>query len=203
MSNIDHKGLQTNLRPALFLDRDGVINVDHGYVHTAEKTEFIPGIFDLVSRARAAGRVVVVVTNQAGIGRGYYSEAQFLDYTAWMQAEFAARGAPIDRVYFCPDHPEHGIGPYRRQTPMRKPGPGMLLQAASELGLDLPRSMLVGDTESDIQAGRSAGLGYTVRFHSEPADDAQLLPEIVANTAADTVARSLSDIDVTLARTPN
>jgi D-glycero-D-manno-heptose 1,7-bisphosphate phosphatase len=178
------------LRPALFLDRDGVINVNHGYVHTAEATEFIPGIFDLVARAHAAGRVVVVVTNQAGIGRGYYTEAQFAAYTAWMQAEFAARGAPIARVYFCPDHPEHGIGAYRRETPMRKPGPGMLLQAAAELQLDLARSMLVGDAESDIQAGRSAGLGRTVRFHPEAGPP----PE----TQADAIARSLDAIDVAL-----
>jgi len=181
------------LRPALFLDRDGVINVNHGYVHQAEDTEFIPGIFDLVARAHAAGRVVVVVTNQAGIGRGYYSEAQFEAYTAWMQAEFAARGAPIARVYFCPDHPEHGIGAYRRDTPMRKPGPGMLLQAAAELQLDLARSVLVGDAESDIEAGRRAGLGRTVRFHPE----AGPLPA----TQADAVARHLDEVDV--ARPPN
>ena len=176
------------LRPALFLDRDGVINVDHGYVHTPEKTEFIDGIFDLVARAVAAGRVVVVVTNQAGIGRGYYTEAQFAAYTAWMQAEFARRGAPIEGVYFCPDHPEHGIGPYRRDTPMRKPGPGMLLQAAAELQLDLPRSLMVGDTESDIRAGQAAGVGRTVRFHPEAGPPPA--------TAADSVARRLADIDV-------
>ena len=178
------------LRPALFLDRDGVINVNHGYVHTAEQTEFIPGIFELVARARAAGRAVVVVTNQAGIGRGYYSEAQVLDYTAWMQGVFAERGAPLDGVYFCPDHPEHGIGPYKRDTAMRKPGPGMLLQAAAELQLDLARSMLVGDAESDIQAGRAAGLGRTVRFHAQ----AGALPA----TQADHTARRLDDIDVSL-----
>jgi D-glycero-D-manno-heptose 1,7-bisphosphate phosphatase len=177
-------------RPALFLDRDGVINVNHGYVHKAEDTQFIPGIFALVARAHAAGRAVVVVTNQAGIGRGYYTEAQFDAYTAWMQAEFAARGAPIERVYFCPDHPEHGIGRYRRETQMRKPGPGMLLQAAAELQLDLGRSMLVGDAESDIQAGRSAGLGCTVRFHPEGGP----LPD----TQADAVVHSLDAIDVAL-----
>jgi D-glycero-D-manno-heptose 1,7-bisphosphate phosphatase len=176
------------LRPALFLDRDGVINIDHGYVHTPEATEFIDGIFDLVARATAAGRVVVVVTNQAGIGRGYYSEAQFLDHTAWMQAEFARRGAPIERVYFCPDHPEHGIGPYRRDTPMRKPGPGMLLQAAAELQLDLGRSLMVGDTENDIRAGLAAGVQRTVRFHPEAGPPPA--------TAAAQVAHRLADIDV-------
>lgn len=155
------------LRPALFLDRDGVINVDHGYVHRAEQTEFLPGIFELVARARAAGYAVVVVTNQAGIGRGYYSEADFLAYTAWMQREFERRGAAIDGVYFCPDHPEFGIGKYRRDSPMRKPNPGMLQLAARELQLDLAQSLIIGDSETDIQAGRRAGLGRTVRFQAE------------------------------------
>lgn len=175
-------------RPALFLDRDGVINVDHGYVHKPEQVDWVPGIFELVARARAAGHAVVVVTNQAGIGRGYYSEADFHAFTAWMQAEFAARGAPIDRVYFCPDHPEHGIGPYRRDTPMRKPGPGMLLQAADELALDLPASTLVGDKESDIAAARAAGCGRAWLF----LHDDEPTP---ARTAADAVVRRLTDVN--------
>ncbi len=183
----------SGLRPALFLDRDGVINVNHGYVHTAEATEFIDGIFELVARARAAGRVVVVVTNQAGIGRGYYTEAQFLAYTAWMQGVFAERGAPIDRVYFCPDHPKHGLGIYRRDTLMRKPGPGMLLLAAQELGLDLAASLLVGDTESDIEAGRAAGLGWTVLLHADAGS-----PPV---TRANCIAHQLCAVDVTLSRT--
>jgi D-glycero-D-manno-heptose 1,7-bisphosphate phosphatase len=120
----------------------------------------------LVAHARTLGFAVVVVTNQAGIGRGYYTEADFHAFTAWMLEQFAQRGAPIDRVYFCPDHPEHGVGAYRRDTPMRKPGPGMLLQAAAGLGLDLPRSVLLGDTESDVQAGKNAGVGRMLRFHA-------------------------------------
>jgi D-glycero-D-manno-heptose 1,7-bisphosphate phosphatase len=175
--------MNSTLRPALFLDRDGVINVDHGYVHKPEQVSFIPGIFELVAQARATGHAVVVVTNQAGIGRGYYTEDDFHAFTAWMLEQFAARGAPIDRVYFCPDHPEHGVGPYKRDTPMRKPGPGMLLQAAAELQLDLPRSLLLGDTESDVMAGIHAGVGRTLRFH---ADDGPA-PE----TRAHAVVRSL------------
>ena len=175
------------LRPALFLDRDGVINVDHGYVHKPEQVSFIPGIFELVARARAAGMAVVVVTNQAGIGRGYYSEADFLAFTAWMQAAFERRGAPIDRVYFCPDHPEHGLGAYKRDTPMRKPGPGMLLQAAQELQLDLARSVMVGDTENDMLAGIAAGVGRTLRFHHDTSGP-------VPTTCGNAVVRHLDDI---------
>jgi D-glycero-D-manno-heptose 1,7-bisphosphate phosphatase len=144
---------------ALFLDRDGVINVDHAYVCKPESFEFVDGIFDLVRRARELGYLVIVVTNQAGIGRGYFSEDEFLALTEWMRAEFASRGAAIDAVYFCPDHPLHGLGRYRRDSPMRKPAPGMLLQARDEFGIDMARSVMVGDKRTDMQAGAAAGVG--------------------------------------------
>lgn len=144
---------------ALFLDRDGVINVDHGYVHRREDFEFLPGIFDLVRAARGSGHRVVVVTNQSGIGRLLYTEADFAALTQWMLGEFAAAGAPLDRVYHCPSHPTEGIGAYRVDSPMRKPGPGMLLAARDDLGLDLAASTLLGDRASDIAAGRAAGVG--------------------------------------------
>lgn len=148
------------LRPALFLDRDGVINVDTGYVHHQSEFVFIPGIFDLVRAAHKAGLLVIVITNQAGIGRGYYSEGQFHDLMQWVRECFREQGGDIDAVYFCPDHPVHGIGRYRRDTPMRKPGPGMLLRAAQEYGIDLSRSVMVGDSEKDMLAALAAGVGY-------------------------------------------
>lgn len=147
------------MRRALFLDRDGVINVDHAYVHKQDSFEFIDGIFELVRKARELGYLVLVVTNQAGIGRGYYGEEEFLALTEWMKAQFAARGAVIDAVYFCPDHPLHGVGRYRRDSPMRKPAPGMLLQARDEFGIDMALSVMVGDTRTDMQAGAAAGVG--------------------------------------------
>ncbi|MDO8412743.1 MAG: HAD family hydrolase [Gallionellaceae bacterium] len=145
-------------RPALFLDRDGVINVDHAYVCRPENFEFIDGIFDLVAAAKRANYWVVVVTNQAGIGRGYYSENDFHRLTQWMSAQFLNHGGTIDKVYFCPDHPQHGLGKYKRDSEFRKPGPGMLLQAAKDLDIDLSRSILVGDKLSDIEAGVAAGV---------------------------------------------
>ncbi|MEO8364603.1 MAG: D-glycero-beta-D-manno-heptose 1,7-bisphosphate 7-phosphatase [Pseudoxanthomonas sp.] len=145
-------------RRALFLDRDGVINVNHGYVHTQEKTDFVPGIFDLCRRARETGLLLVVVTNQAGIARGYYDEAQFLQYTKWMHEKFAARGAPLLATHYCPHHPLAGKGDLLRACPSRKPNPGMFFTAATNYGIALSESLVLGDKESDLEAGRFAGV---------------------------------------------
>lgn len=153
-----------NKRRALFLDRDGVINVDRGYVHTPEQFEFIDGIFDLCRRAVARGYIIVVVTNQAGIGRGYYTEQDFHALSEWMRAQFLAEGIEIAKIYFCADHPELGIGEYRCDSILRKPAPGMLLAAAKELCIDLAASTLVGDSDTDIQAGIRAGVGRNILF---------------------------------------
>ena len=145
-------------RPALFLDRDGVINVDHAYVHRREDFDFMDGIFDLCRAARGLGFHVFVVTNQAGIGRGYYTERDFHVLSDWMRDEFAREGAPIDAVYFSPYHPEHGIGDYRRDSDCRKPGPGMVLDLVRAWGLDPARCLMVGDQDSDVAAARAAGV---------------------------------------------
>lgn len=147
---------------ALFLDRDGVINVDHGYVHSVENFDFVDGIFDLTAAAHAMGYRLVVVTNQAGIGRGYFSEAVFRELTDWMCAQFEVHGAPIEKVYFSPFHPTAGIGEYRKDEDTRKPGPGMILKAGRELGLSLEDSILIGDKASDILAGVAAGVGLNL-----------------------------------------
>ena len=149
---------------ALFLDRDGVINVDHGYVYQPENFEFIDGVFDLCRAAVERGYLIVVVTNQAGIGRGYYTEEDFLRLSGWMCDQFSSRGVEIAKVYFCPTHPEHGIGQYKVDSLMRKPGPGMLLQASRELDIDLAQSVFVGDKDSDKLAGEAAGVGRFFMF---------------------------------------
>jgi D-glycero-D-manno-heptose 1,7-bisphosphate phosphatase len=155
--------------PALLLDRDGVINVDHGYVHRPDQFEFVPGIFELVRFAvHQLGWPVVVTTNQSGIGRGLFDENAFQNLTDWMCDRFQQEQAPITRVYHCPYHPLHGIGAYRLDHDWRKPKPGMLLQAAADLDLDLPRSVLVGDRIDDIQAGAHAGVGLCIRVDSHP-----------------------------------
>lgn len=144
--------------PALFLDRDGVINQEIGYLHRPEDVRWVDGIFPLARTARALGHRLVVVTNQSGIARGLYTTAEFESLMGWIGAEFQAQGAPLDAVYHCPYHPVHGIGAWRREHEDRKPGPGMLLRAARDLGLDLGRSVMVGDRCSDVAAANAAGL---------------------------------------------
>ncbi|WP_242125508.1 HAD family hydrolase [Sphingobium sp. Sx8-8] len=146
------------LRPALFLDRDGVINIDHGYVGDRSRFEFIPGIFALVRRARALGYLPVVVTNQSGIARGLFSEEAFFQLTEWMCDRFLQEGAPLEAVYHCPYHPEAKIERWRADHEWRKPRPGMLLAAANDLSIDLRASAIIGDKLSDMDAGRAAGL---------------------------------------------
>lgn len=148
----------TPVSPALFLDRDGVINHEVGYLHRAQDVTWVEGIFSLARTAIRLGYKLVVVTNQSGIARGYYTMADFQSLMDWMRAEFAAQQAPLDAVYLCPYHPEHGVGEYRREHIDRKPGPGMLLRAARDLSLDLKQSVMVGDRCSDIAAANAAGL---------------------------------------------
>lgn len=154
-------------RPALFLDRDGVINIDRAYVHKPEDMEFTDGIFDLCRHAKRLNYLIFVITNQAGIGRGYYTEQDFANLTDWMRGIFKHENAEIDQVYYCPTHPEHAVGKYRRQSHFRKPAPGMILLAAREFGVDLNRSILVGDKPSDIEAGIAAGVGRNILYRPE------------------------------------
>jgi D-glycero-D-manno-heptose 1,7-bisphosphate phosphatase len=152
---------------AVFLDRDGVINVDSGHAHRRESFEFIPGIFELCRAAQSLGYLLVVVTNQAGIARGYYTESDFRDLTDWMMAQFAEKTVRITRLYHCPYHPVFGIGRYKLDSPDRKPNPGMLLRAQSDLDLNMASSILIGDKLSDIQAASAAGVGIPILLSPE------------------------------------
>ncbi|HVG27166.1 MAG TPA: HAD family hydrolase [Acidobacteriaceae bacterium] len=143
---------------ALFLDRDGVINEEIGYLSRAEDVRWVEGIGSLCRTAQALGYRLIVVTNQSGIARGLYTEEEFHLLMGWMGGELERQGVRLDGVYFCPFHPEHGVGEYRREHEDRKPGPGMLRRAAREHGLELGESVLVGDRCTDIAAANAAGL---------------------------------------------
>jgi len=146
------------VKAAAFLDRDGVVNVDRGYVFRREDFEFVTGTLDAAHELKSMGLALVVVTNQSGIARGYYGPEQFHALTDWMKETFAAHGAALDGVYFCPHHPTEGEAPYRRNCNCRKPAPGLLLDAVRDLDIDVRRSVLFGDKASDLQAALAAGI---------------------------------------------
>lgn len=139
---------------ALFLDRDGTINADYAYVHEKETFDFLPGVFDFCRAAQAKGYLIIVVTNQSGIARGYYTEADYRALTAWMVAEFAAHGVTITDVFHCPE----------LSGPDRKPEPGLFLKARDKYGLDMAASVSVGDKPRDVEAGERAGVGRNYLF---------------------------------------
>ena len=143
---------------ALFLDRDGVINKEINYLHKIEDFEFIEGIFELCRKALEHDYRIIVITNQAGIARGYYSETDLEKLTKWMMREFAGHGIEISRVYACPHLIDAKIESYRCDCPARKPNPGMLLQAKEDFDLNLAESIFIGDKVSDMTAGIRAGV---------------------------------------------
>ncbi|HEX2968416.1 MAG TPA: HAD family hydrolase [Bacteroidales bacterium] len=141
------------MKKALFLDRDGVINLEKNYVHTIEDFEFNEGIFDLCRKFQNEGYLIIVITNQAGIGRKLYDESDFGKLTKWMTDQFRRNGIMISKVYHCPHHPE-----FTGKCNCRKPEPGMIFKAAAEFNLEIPKCVLIGDNKSDIQAGYNAGM---------------------------------------------
>ncbi len=145
------------LRPAVFLDRDGTINVEVDYLHRRADFAFIPGAPQAIRGLKEAGYLVVVVTNQSGVARGYYDEAAVAALHEHIQEALAAIGTRIDAFYLCPHHPSEGFGDYRVECDCRKGAPGMLLQAAREHRIDLAASWMVGDKTADIEAGTAAG----------------------------------------------
>jgi D-glycero-D-manno-heptose 1,7-bisphosphate phosphatase len=164
-------------RRAVFLDRDGTINVEVQYLSDVSKFQFIPGVPWALKRLKEAGYLLVVVTNQSGIGRGYYDEAALDSIHQHMHADLASFGAAIDACYFCPHHPEHAVGEYRKECGCRKPLPGMLQQAAADLDIDLAASFMIGDKLADVEAGINAGCTSLMVLTGYGAAHAPLLPE--------------------------
>ena len=148
--------------PAIFLDRDGVINVDTGYVYLVDDFKFIDGVIDALLQLKQKSYLLVVVTNQSGIARGMFTEEQFMSLTEWMDWSLADRGVDLDGIYFCPHHPSEGSDQYRKSCTCRKPGPDMILDAVKHLDIDLTRSYMVGDKPSDMKAAINAGVAHKI-----------------------------------------
>ncbi len=143
---------------AVFFDRDGVINVDHGYVHRRDQFDWIPGVAAAIRRVKTSGRRAFLITNQAGVARGYYGEDAIGTLHAWVQQTLAEQGAAFDDIRYCPHHPEGTVAAYARACDCRKPKPGMLLDLMAHWPTDLARSGVIGDKLSDLEAGAAAGI---------------------------------------------
>lgn len=178
-----------NAKRAVFLDRDGVLNIDNGYVSKVDDFEFIDGVIDACKALKEKGYLLVVITNQSGIARGYFSEEQFHTLTEWMDWSLADRGVDLDGIYYCPHHAEKGIGEFKIECDCRKPKPGMLLSAIEELNIDITNSLLVGDKVSDIQAGLAAGIktNYLVRTGKEITAEGEQMATAIFDSLADIV----------------
>ena len=176
-------------KPALFLDRDGVVNRDHGYVFKIENFEFFPEIFEICLLAISSGMPIVIVTNPSGIGRGYFSESEFQDLTQWMIFQFESQGITINEVIHAPENPE---APQNAHPGRRKPSPAMFLEASVKLELNLENSIMIGDKESDMISAQKAGIGYRVLIGkpegstvaSDVVEDHQVCVEIVREIVA-------------------
>ena len=147
------------MQKALFLDRDGVINIEVNYLHKIQDFVFIDGIFELCKYYQDLGYIIIVVTNQSGIARDYYSEKDFDILSSWMIKEFSKNNIEIKKVYHCPHHPD-----FSSTCSCRKPEPGMLLEAKEEFNIDMSKSIIIGDKESDIEAGINAGINESYLF---------------------------------------
>jgi D-glycero-D-manno-heptose 1,7-bisphosphate phosphatase len=193
---------------AVFLDRDGTINRDVGFTHRVADLELLPGAVAGLSRMAALGYRLLIATNQSGVARGHFTEDDVQAFHAALCQRLRSEGVAIDGVYYCPFHPTEGVGTYRRESPLRKPGDGMIRLAATEHGLDLAASFVVGDKKSDVLAGQRAGCRtILVRTGMGGADEGELPmpPDFVADDlldAADYIAATPVRVDRSAACDP-
>ncbi|HIF9397996.1 TPA: D-glycero-beta-D-manno-heptose 1,7-bisphosphate 7-phosphatase [Photobacterium damselae] len=176
-------------KPAVFIDRDGVINVDHGYVHTTDDFEYVEGVFAACKKLKEMGYLLVLVTNQSGIARGMFTEDEFLSLTEWMDWNFVDNGVEFDGIYYCPHHPE-GQGDYRQECDCRKPKPGMLISARDYLKIDMAQSVMIGDKADDMTAAKAAEVGtkILVRTGKPVTEVGEQLADVLLDSVADVPA---------------
>ncbi|MDH2923933.1 D-alpha,beta-D-heptose 1,7-bisphosphate phosphatase [Nicoletella semolina] len=173
---------------AIFLDRDGTINIDHGYVYKRDDFQLIDGVGKALKQLQDKGYLLVLVTNQSGIARGYFSEAEFEKLTEWLDWSLEEDyGVVLDGIYYCPHHPE-GKEPYREECDCRKPQAGMLLQAIEDLNIDPMQSVMVGDKLDDLLAAENAGVKTKVLVRTGK------MTTVEAEQKADLVLDSLAQL---------
>lgn len=149
------------MNKAVFLDRDGTLNVDKGYLYKVDDFEWIPGVLEGLKKLHDLGYLLIVVTNQSGVARGYYTEEDVQKLHQWMCADAAKAGVPIKACYYCPYLPGAPIAAYDQDSDWRKPKPGMVLQALEDYDIDPAQSIMIGDKERDVACGEAAGVkGY-------------------------------------------
>ena len=161
------------MQRGLLLDRDGVVNVDHGYVGRRERFEFLPGLFPFLRAAEDLGFHLAILTNQEGVARGKYGEADFHTLTAWMLGELRREGIAVDLVLACFEHNQGTVAPYVRESFWRKPNPGMVLETVQRLRLDPTQSFFLGDKPSDMEAAKAGGIRHRLLLDSSahPTED--------------------------------
>ena len=164
--------MSNNTVKALFLDRDGIINVDHGYVYKQDNFEFKKGIFQLCQQAQKKGYIIIVITNQSGIARGYYSEQDFLALTQWMMDEFMKKGITISDTFYCPHHPTvkqegNDLDKYRKECSCRKPKADLIFSAEKKYHINLAESIFIGDKYSDMEAAKIAMIPTRLLINSQ------------------------------------
>ncbi|EPE37370.1 D,D-heptose 1,7-bisphosphate phosphatase [Candidatus Photodesmus katoptron] len=149
-------------KPAVFLDRDGVLNVDYGYVYNKSNFDFIDNVFEATRQLQCMGYILVLITNQSGIARGLFTKKDFLSLTTWMYRSFLKHKVEFTGIYYCPHHPTLGLGKYLTQCNCRKPKPGMLIKARDYLNIDMKNSVMVGDKVEDMIAANRANVGTKI-----------------------------------------
>lgn len=178
--------------PGLFLDRDGVINKDYGFVHTKQEFEFMPGIFELCLLAMNAGMKIVIITNQSGIGRGYFTHNQFEELMKWVLEEFKKQGVKIEGVFYAPENPE--MEPLNDTPSRRKPSPAMFLEASNKFSIDLKLSLMIGDRESDMVAAADAGVKNRILLGAKRKDSAATEAVFTLKDALISLRKFISDV---------